>query len=592
VQLKASLRGHDYATQVQMLAPMGGQGDGPPSVRQAADHGTSGPSGKLPHGDTIQQSFGGYDISNVQAHLGGPAAAANRAMGADAYATGNHVVFGEGGNDLHTAAHEAAHVVQQQRGVALSGGVGQTGDAYEQNADAVADRVVAGKSAEDLLGQTGGGGGGSSQDAAVQKKDDPDADLAHDIEPEKEAADPELDAFLKAGGFGPFDLKAPTGLGGFSAEYDVASGELRIGIQGSIDFRDGLEDVGGGVVVANEPDLQGAADAANNLIDQADVDAFLVDFRWAGADTGAWVTKMATNVEAAWGGQFGFYVDRPGWEDVAAKVKVTTDIRADLSRADDHVAISVYKVPDSGSWDLGAYVASSDTAYDNNVTLSSRDNQTGEERAEGGDSGLLNWQIGPFEVGSSLPDAAIVLQVMRFGADFQDANDDLSNPVQVTGRASADGSKAANDKLAAERADEVVSLMNDEGIKNTRITLESVGAEGATEDAHWRRVDLKVCDGRTQDVAVHEFGHVLGLDDYYDNAADGRGGNIGGTGQVAGTLNRHDQLAKDIGVSGGAVHENNDGIMSLGTNVKPADYATIGWALQTVTCLPQWRVRA
>jgi hypothetical protein len=40
------------------------------------------------------------------------------------YATGNHVAF-KGAPNLHTAAHEAAHVVQQRGGVQLKGGVGQ-----------------------------------------------------------------------------------------------------------------------------------------------------------------------------------------------------------------------------------------------------------------------------------------------------------------------------------------------------------------------------------------------------------------------------------------------------------------------------------
>jgi hypothetical protein len=72
-------------------------------------------------------------------------------MGATAFASGNHVVFDQE-PDLHTAAHEAAHVVQQAQGVQLYGGVGSADDRYERNADAVADRVVGGQSAADLLG--------------------------------------------------------------------------------------------------------------------------------------------------------------------------------------------------------------------------------------------------------------------------------------------------------------------------------------------------------------------------------------------------------------------------------------------------------
>ena len=88
-------------------------------------------------------------------------------MGAEAYATGDHIVLGRG-NDLHTVAHEAAHVVQQRGGVQLKGGVGEAGDAHERHADAVADRVVAGQSAEDLLDR-----GGVSTMSAVQCKESP-----------------------------------------------------------------------------------------------------------------------------------------------------------------------------------------------------------------------------------------------------------------------------------------------------------------------------------------------------------------------------------------------------------------------------------
>ena len=157
--------------QLSQLPPGGaGAGGAKPDdkgVHAAAEAGVSGPASPLPHGDRIQQSFGKHDVSHIQAHMGGEADAATQAMGAEAYATGNEVAFGGGEPGLHTAAHEAAHVVQQRAGVQMAGGVGKEGDAHEKHADAVADRVVAGKSAEDLLdGATKGGTPG----AAVQKQ--------------------------------------------------------------------------------------------------------------------------------------------------------------------------------------------------------------------------------------------------------------------------------------------------------------------------------------------------------------------------------------------------------------------------------------
>ena len=127
------------------------------AIHASAQQGIATAGSPLPYAETIQRSFGRYDISGVLAHTGPEAAASARAMGAQAYATGNHVVLG-GGTDLHTVAHEAAHVVQQRGGVQLKGGVGEVGDAYERHADQVADAVVQGRSAEALLEQGAGGG--------------------------------------------------------------------------------------------------------------------------------------------------------------------------------------------------------------------------------------------------------------------------------------------------------------------------------------------------------------------------------------------------------------------------------------------------
>jgi hypothetical protein len=125
------------------------------SVHSRAAEGVSGTGTSLPHHSSIAAAFGHHDVGHVQAHVGGPAADAATDIGAEAYATGNQVAFARP-PDLHTSAHEAAHVVQQRGGVQLKEGVGRAGDFYEQHADAVADRVVKGESAEGLLDQVSG----------------------------------------------------------------------------------------------------------------------------------------------------------------------------------------------------------------------------------------------------------------------------------------------------------------------------------------------------------------------------------------------------------------------------------------------------
>lgn len=164
----------------QALQKMAG-GTGPEADREPhtiAASGLAGHASALPHRSKIQRSFGGHDVSQIQAHVGGPAAEASRALGARAYATGDSVAFADP-PDLHTAAHEAAHVVQQRGGVQLAGGVGAAGDRYEAHADAVADAVVAGRDASGLLDQMAGGTGGA---AAVQRQEE--------ASPESEAVDP------------------------------------------------------------------------------------------------------------------------------------------------------------------------------------------------------------------------------------------------------------------------------------------------------------------------------------------------------------------------------------------------------------------
>lgn len=160
---------------MHQLVQQRGDGDGdaaPGAVHEAAQEGVAGAGRALPFLDEIQRSFGRHDLGGVRAHVGGPAAAACQRMGASAYATGTQIAFA-GVPDLHTAAHEAAHVVQQRSGVQLKGGVGEVGDRYERHADEVADLVVAGQSAEALLDQHAGGSGVSgapAQARAIQAK--------------------------------------------------------------------------------------------------------------------------------------------------------------------------------------------------------------------------------------------------------------------------------------------------------------------------------------------------------------------------------------------------------------------------------------
>jgi len=173
----SALRGRGRGRGDDALQAKGELGASDPHA--AAARGVSGSATDLPFLGAIQTSFGRYDVSGVDAHTDGAAQGACGELGASAYATGDQIAFA-GTPDLHTAAHEAAHVVQQRAGVHLAGGVGREGDPYEQHADAVADAVVAGRSAEPLLARMAGpaaatsAGAGAPAAGAIQRRAQPE----------------------------------------------------------------------------------------------------------------------------------------------------------------------------------------------------------------------------------------------------------------------------------------------------------------------------------------------------------------------------------------------------------------------------------
>jgi hypothetical protein len=153
----------------------------PETIQTAAARGVATPEASLPHQETLEAGFG-QDLSDVTAHVGGDAAATAAAMGAEAYAAGDHVVL-PAAPSLHTTAHEVAHVLQQREGVSLLGGVGSAGDPYEREADALADGIVAGETGVAPAATRRGAGS-----AAVQRKETAGAgDRAEELPPLLEA---------------------------------------------------------------------------------------------------------------------------------------------------------------------------------------------------------------------------------------------------------------------------------------------------------------------------------------------------------------------------------------------------------------------
>ncbi len=217
------------------------------SPQAVAREGLAGAPSTLPHLDQIQSSFGHHDVRATQSFVGGPAATASQQLGAHAYATDGAVAFAAS-PDLHTAAHEAAHVVQQRAGVQLRDGLGRPADDHERHADAVADRVAAGQSAVDRLAAHEGGGGGG-----VQLSADPDAAASDEAAPAaaSDEAAPSADADDEAD-------EANDGGGGSLEELDP---ELAADVDKALATADQV--IGGASILQLVPGAAPAKDLAN-----------------------------------------------------------------------------------------------------------------------------------------------------------------------------------------------------------------------------------------------------------------------------------------------------------------------------------------
>src|SRR5215217_7075165 len=110
---------------------------------------TRGSGSDLDAGVAARLSDSLGELGDVRVHTDDTADQLNRSVSARAFATGSDVYFAKGEYNPGSAsgdkliAHELAHVVQQ-RGSSASGplSVSQPGDAIEQEADAVADRIA------------------------------------------------------------------------------------------------------------------------------------------------------------------------------------------------------------------------------------------------------------------------------------------------------------------------------------------------------------------------------------------------------------------------------------------------------------------
>jgi hypothetical protein len=146
----------------------GGAPSDPETVGRIAEQGVGSGGGELPHRAALESGFG-VDLSHVRAHTGDAAAGASKAIGAEAYTMGSDIAFASAAPSQELVAHEVAHVIQQGAGAGPASGVGEAGDAFEQQADAAAATVASGGRSDLAHSYSPAAGGASLQRRSVQR---------------------------------------------------------------------------------------------------------------------------------------------------------------------------------------------------------------------------------------------------------------------------------------------------------------------------------------------------------------------------------------------------------------------------------------
>jgi hypothetical protein len=424
-------------------------------------------------------------------------------------------------------------------------------------------------------------------DALDVRDDEANLDAMEDYE---DALEEKRD-WIAEGVRGPQNVRAPTGIGGFGAQYDPDLNELTITLAGGVTFTDGLAIDGSGTVTANQP--SGPAAAVVTQIMAAPVEqraALVAPWQWATdpAAKTAFLTGFTGTVQSRWSDRFTFHCSKPYWEDVGAIVRVVVSIHEGAKADDEHMSLTVYKVPSTFVGGVGV-VNSGAGATNNTMTLNSND--VSQRR----DNLLVPRPVTFAEGQSVLTDAGKA--AVKYAANvFQAANPTcgtcgrsvpgVDGPVLTilcegdlnVSYGTEEEEAQERDRIAEERYLAIVLALIDEGFTNAndRVTMVLAHAPGRT-------CRITAESGVAQVVAEHEAGHMFGLGDEY---ATSKGG-IRGTGPAAGGKTSHDQLAKDMGLEG-AVAENNDNIMSIGGVVRPQHYSTFFWALKEVSDMEEW----
>lgn len=517
------------------------------------------------------------DLREVRLHDDGGAAQLTSSLGARAITTGDDIYLSPEAPDPGSVAgqqllaHELAHVVQQRATApATQGLTSRPGDRSEVAADQAADAAARGEAVRDVGPATAPVQGDWL--GAVMRPLDLGAiqELLGGTEPAAPAPAPEpelgtLGAPIYAHSGQRFDaLYVPNG-------PEPETGELTIVLKVHVDFQDFTDELRN-----TEP-----------YSDEELTDEDLADMTWSDADKARFTSGFSSSVTSAWSDKYQLVLDEAGFAKYRTDVKVQVEQVADPGAA--HNKISALKVP-AGLPRFRSFVQG-DTS-----TLELRD--VDEEETHNVQPVDRIRQIQPFgfdsdeitpELDTQIEEAAGMVR-QRCGQPADAAGPlppEATGTVFVRGRSSTEGDESYNQRLAQRRANAVDAQLKSL-IPGLRTQILAGGEQDATEEERFQRVDLALdfevaLEESSQNVAAHEAGHMMGLDDEYIDAELHR---------LAGDLPEHfedvstlmgPEAADELRV------QNSHSIMAVGGTVAKGHYVYFLQALNDMT-RKQWKV--
>lgn len=515
---------------------------------------TTGAGGALPYQDRLERCFG-QSLADVPAFMGQKGL---MQAGASAVAGPQGLAFADSNPAVEEVGEEVAHWLQSAgTSRAAAGTISQPDQPSEREAKGAGRKVAAGQSASVSSTQNGlqcnllSDAKNGIKDAINLRENEEMLDAQEDLDDFRQETFAPLEDFQPSSGIGQFDTA-----------FNAKTGQMTVSLKVSYQFEDGDPTA---VAPGFKPE----------------------EFQWTDAEKDAWKARYQADVGAMWSGQHQIHSTRSFWDSVL--VNVSVQVLEDAS--DPHFEFHVKKYP------LDAGMAQSSICqpgYEHNNSGSCSAHGDGHGTGELDNNDLreeqkLDWGNSLVEIhfprGHSRLNAAGKAELAPVADQM---NADVTTHAELTGRASSDhgdGVTAAegaaqNMEIARARSESVAAAIGASGVNRSRLLMRNEGENGASDDESWCRVDVQVGAQQTQNPALHETGHMLGLGDEYGTTAAPVGSPVDAGYDAMVQAQTGTVLAR----------ARDESAMSVGSTVKPWHYSSFLEALKRITGMNEWSV--